>query len=691
MKIKLLYLLFCLISAQAASGQNTLYWRPTNGPEGGTIHQIAAQGDRLWAAGYGGLYYSDNSGDNWTRHPISPVAFAVEGVCEYNGVLYALWRERHDTTDWLYDTRIVLARSADQGESWQFNKVLVDDYDWFNVANLYVSGGVLIVHADLEKFFRTTNAGQSWEPLEAPNAIYADWLSISRDFLSIIGDDGALHLSDNGGEDWFSMNNFNIDIFDVTGTFAIDSTLIVGAGYDTLIVSYDLGQHWQPLSIATAPDFSAVFKEGPGDTLFCFSNDVWYSIDKGHSWDVFTTVNAFAYPWTHLPNGVLVGPYYYGGIARMDRQTDTWHSINNGLNNQYVFQIADAGQTLWANTVDSIAYTQDNGFSWHALARRADNKAFAACDGNLYAAISNRLLRFRQDLTVDTLIELSDIEQIDCYENKLVVRQHDSPPIFYVYDPQTTDFMSINVPEASVFGEMKLMLLGNRLIYCNGEGKVFISDDMSQTWENTFTSSDPWINSIVGMYIVPPRIFLILELGFAVSGGGDIWEEIDAVNWPIGQAPKYMLEKDGRWYAALNVSGVDPVVIESADNGQNWNYLQQQPSVEYINDLKWHQNRLFVATRNSGVWRADYDISAQNEPGRRTLSWRPSPNPAAHWVELPPDAQILKAVNTMGASMPARLHLNRLDVSGWPNGVYFIQIEKSGIQNTAKIVVNRQG
>ncbi len=338
--------------------------------------------------GRNGVYKSTDGGDSWyatnsglTNKFISTLAITPETQPTLYAGTYGLG----------------LFKSTDGGHTWAFAdndlprpyiQALV--FDSHTPATLYVSTG--------DGLFKSTDAGSSWQPASTglPESAYVEALIVDPQVPDILY---AAHLdyglmagqvfkSVNGGASWNSSNaGLPDDCF--VRTIAIDpqtpQTLYAGTSNGDagcgIYKSSDGGDNWSPVNsglpsvadpglfvrinaLAIDPQAPSTLYAGLGSSFEGDEVGLYKTVDGGDTWQ--RTGNGLPeVPITGLaidpqsPNILYAstfniwGGYGGHGVYQSTDSGNSWHPINTGLTNPFVFPLAIdplSPQKLYAGT-----------------------------------------------------------------------------------------------------------------------------------------------------------------------------------------------------------------------------------------------------------------------------------------------------------------------------------------------------
>ncbi len=265
---------FLLVATEISSAQNQ--WELLGPIDFNGIQQLS-DGKILVCTNSGSIYSSTNNGDSWSRRLINPQRgyFCMKFFDDMHGMLGAAgqpdlgyinitsdggktWIEKIAGSTYIkslafpsLDTAFVLAdhacfRTIDRGKTWDslristtvmFNKIIFTD-----ARNGFLAGGSGI-------FYRTTNAGMSWEQVALPSSItYISSFDANAQGRVVVAVAPLIAMSTDNGSHW--------KVTDFTGrdTFTLPMQLVKIVGNDKIeafqsgsfrLFSEDFGDTWQ--------------------------------------------------------------------------------------------------------------------------------------------------------------------------------------------------------------------------------------------------------------------------------------------------------------------------------------------------------------------------------------------------------------------------------------------------------------
>lgn len=143
---------------------------------------------------YGRVWASDTVGQKWTAHKLKKPQTGLTISCDKAGA----W--------WVAGTYATIAKSADQGKTWQVTDMQQDAQitalRWINEKRGIAVGEFGLV-------LRTDDGGATWQPMQpiAPDFYAYDVLFTDEDTGWISGVAGQMHQTKDGGKTWQLKDN----------------------------------------------------------------------------------------------------------------------------------------------------------------------------------------------------------------------------------------------------------------------------------------------------------------------------------------------------------------------------------------------------------------------------------------------------------------------------------------------------
>ena len=385
-------------------------WEPTAGGESAHIAVDPLDNDIVYGGSYGGyltrLNHKNNSERGINVWPDNPMGYGAEGMKYRFQWNFPIHFSKHNPKK-LYTFSNHVHLSEDEGQSW---KVISPDLTTNTPEKLKSSGGPITQDNTGVEYYCTIFAAN-----ESP---------IKEGLIWVGSDDGLLHLTRNGGEnwenvtpkdlpEWLMVNSIEPSAFDPAVCYVAGTLYKTGNFKPYLYKTVDYGKNWSLITNGIdAEHFTRVLRADPLKKGLLFAGTetgMYISHDDGISWNSFQ-LNLPIVPITDLTikNGSLIVSTQGRGIWILDDLT-VIHQINPNTINQEIklfkpkksYRILDSGgleEVLGKS--DNLFLTQGtnlaNGVIIHFNIKRYDSVmdkvaiSIKEKDGTLIKKFSNR-------------------------------------------------------------------------------------------------------------------------------------------------------------------------------------------------------------------------------------------------------------------------------------------------------------
>ena len=385
-------------------------WEPTAGGESAHIAVDPLDNDIVYGGSYGGyltrLNHKNNSERGINVWPDNPMGYGAEGMKYRFQWNFPIHFSKHNPKK-LYTFSNHVHLSEDEGQSW---KVISPDLTTNTPEKLKSSGGPITQDNTGVEYYCTIFAAN-----ESP---------IKEGLIWVGSDDGLLHLTRNGGEnwenvtpkdlpEWLMVNSIEPSAFDPAVCYVAGTLYKTGNFKPYLYKTVDYGKNWSLITNGIdAEHFTRVLRADPLKKGLLFAGTetgMYISHDDGISWNPFQ-LNLPIVPITDLTikNGSLIVSTQGRGIWILDDLT-VIHQINPNTINQEIklfkpkksYRILDSGgleEVLGKS--DNLFLTQGtnlaNGVIIHFNIKRYDSVmdkvaiSIKEKDGTLIKKFSNR-------------------------------------------------------------------------------------------------------------------------------------------------------------------------------------------------------------------------------------------------------------------------------------------------------------
>jgi photosystem II stability/assembly factor-like uncharacterized protein len=377
---------------------------------GGTVVDLAVDGEIVLAATFAGIYRSTDGGCSWQPVDADLPDWFIQTVvlAPMQDQVMALAASH---MGWLY-------RSVDAGQTWE----TVSEWRDLGVVTRLVpspnfaADGIVFACTEEDGVFKSTDRGRTWKSasfgllnLNATALVYSD--TFARDEVAFVGTDGGgFFRSRNAGRAWREsgegLPNSAVQCLAISPIFAQDRALFAGTEDVGLYRSLDGGRTWSPAGEALAetcinglylpPDWA----DG-GRVLAATDEGILASADGGATWQETEGGPYYPYVIVRAGDGLLAGAYDEGVYRSVDGIT--WQACNDNLAAHLPPTVCfseafERDRTLWMASMEGVAVrSTDAGQDWTALPNEIPiSMLTGAGDGaamTLLAAVEATLLR----------------------------------------------------------------------------------------------------------------------------------------------------------------------------------------------------------------------------------------------------------------------------------------------------------
>jgi len=619
--------------------------------------------------------------------------------------LTGIWDVEHSL---VYDSTIYVAthsgglwRSTDAAQTFEriySSNTRIHEIEVFENGHIMISVNAYgIVDIDEETLVSTRLDGGDW-PASGYGRVSFDYV---RDFPDVMyaqlaSPDGfdinSLYKTSNGGVTWQRLTDPPAN------------------------VSY--AQAWYCFKLSTAPT----------DTNFVMSTcvDPTYSNNGGQSWLTMADPHADYHEVTWIDdNNFLVGND--AGVSRFNKNSMTqFTDLNNGLNitQFYAGHFYPTGNSIVGGTQDNGTRFSNNGISVYSNINGGDG-AFCSVhqqDDDIRYVSSQYLNMRRQSSAGNRRISNTIRAAVGgndgtWFINPFEINNLDGDQI-YVPTRQGV-FRSTDQGDTwdeltnSVLGESYSVGLSNsvnpiaylggtasRIYYVTNAATAATGEELP-IWEvGNLPADRSFLGGTIGCIEVDPNDETTIYCGFTnIDTDSRIWRirhanSDSAIFEPIGgnlpeSVPVNWVEVDPDMSDHILV-GTDFGLYTSLNAGQSWQKEDRFPNVPIDQIRLRHSDRkLFIYTHGRGIWTADLkDNLVASVPEKAKLNVSVYPNPASDYIQVDGDVNQVIVYNTAGQEMYST-SAKRIDVSSWPTGTYFVQMQKGSSKSVKKVIVTR--
>ncbi len=554
--------IFFTICTSLANAQ----WVQT-GPSGGFINKFSVNGDKIYAAAYGGVLISADNGASWTHSNWGLTDGDVQPVDATTKKVFA----------GTYFRRIIM--SDVNGLIWQQTSLNDGTITCFATIGDNVFAGTYSTGVYL-----STDNGLTWNKVNNKlGDLQIECLAVMGTNL-FAGTSSAVYLSTDMGANW-SLASTGLPDNSVISLAVNGTDLYAGVWGGGAYYSPNNGQGWMQLGeCPTHYVYSFAFN---GSKVYAAGQKVCVTANGGADWTDLSPSNTDGLPSSNIEaicysgGNLVAGDNMINvstGIYVSKNEGNSWAQSNAGVPNFCTSGIAANGENIVDATSGGFFFSTDGGAEWNdptmhgdfrwsdfsAVAFRGSNYVFAG-DVNGYVYVSTD---GGKELTLQTQIEQG---------------------------ATVTSFAFIGT---NVFAATKAYSAGTA-------GGVFISADNGATWTAvnnglpTISDTNTVVNSLA---VIGNNLFAGTGHGVYLStNNGTSWKKVN--NGLTGITVYSLAAKGTEIFAGTFGQGV----FRSNDNGGHWTHTSL---IKDVTSMITVDTNLFVGTWSQGVyWLVNMDSS----------------------------------------------------------------------------------
>jgi hypothetical protein len=373
MKSKITFLVVLLFPVLFSYGQ----WQPTNGPYGGTIRDIAIDGNSILAAAYSsGIYISNDNGATWNLSNNGLGNKFVSTLAVNGNTIYA-------------GTDLGIYTSTDHGSTWNLDSAGIGQATVITIdihgADVFAGTYDGIYHAD------TGGTGWQFKGLLS-TSIFCFEFNGSNIFA---GTNFGVFLSTDTGNTWNAVVANGLNNFFVFSMGIRNDSLLVGTAGDGIYVSSDTGNNFVP-DTSGFIDLNVFTMLVIGNTVYAGTADgIYYSNGPHTTWSLTSTSlgNIFVHAISQKGSDLFAATANNGVVLSSNGGT-SWNESNSGIKNNTIQCLTtDIMNNVYAGTNGSGVYkSTNNGASWingHGILATLSVNSLLVVDTNIYAGTND--------------------------------------------------------------------------------------------------------------------------------------------------------------------------------------------------------------------------------------------------------------------------------------------------------------
>jgi photosystem II stability/assembly factor-like uncharacterized protein len=579
-------------------------WVQTNGPTGSACDQIILLNDYVIVNGLRGMYRSGDKGMTWERLnnglPIDMVAYAmtVEGENIYITTDQGIYFSADSGSQWTLISPQFVAYSID----------VVHDEIYAG----YSEGGI----------YYSADHGTTWE-LRGPATTEFQPTGLAMTGTTLwIGTSFGLYASSDRGKTWIRSALINNSVESI----AQSNGAIFISGFNGSAPQYYLsldGESWKQLTV-TPSFFNLVGFYRDGSEIFVNSGTATHrSTNEGESWTVLEHPPGYSYwkAWLAGQGDELYATYGNGVLYSADKG-ETWEIRNNLLRNHYVRQITQTNTSIVSlSESNGLFVSMDDGNSWeeanisyHDFSRKVyahEEAIVLAVQRKIYRSVSEgqaweQILNLEGDPTgYDGIIDMAG------YGDSILVLGFYG---VYLSVDYGSSWNYVSRQQIGITDQSYFCYLKNDTAIVVSEKNIFFSSDFGQTWQkrngpNTFYNT-------TDLLLTPSIWFMSSWNGLYVSEDqSNSWRKLECL------PGKWILDLQVIGDAVFIATDVG--VFATTNNGLDWHPYNQGLYGGMISTLAIIGDHTYAGTFGRSVWRIPtselLDVPVDTSPDKPIL------------------------------------------------------------------------
>lgn len=244
----------------------------------------------------------------------------------------------------------------------------------YNINNVVSCGGALFASQSSQPYvLKSADNGVDWSGastgINVPGTLYNPYLFAFGNDLYLTGyasPVSVIYKSSDNGSTWTSVPwpyNNPIDFLMKQG-----STLFATVSYDGVYKTSDDGANWTTASTGLPNNGNFYSAESFNSGLFLsLQGDCYRSTDNGTSWSQANSGLPASSIYGFCKSGnSLFAATSSNGLYTSSNNGDNWTQTGTGLGNT-VYQVIDAGSSMFAQSPNGTYISQDTGSNWSQL------------------------------------------------------------------------------------------------------------------------------------------------------------------------------------------------------------------------------------------------------------------------------------------------------------------------------------
>ncbi len=585
------------------SPSSTAQWTQAPALFGGEVFFIQQYAGAYWSGSETGLYRSID-GLQWARVTNLGDAPIIGGVADKD-TLYIL-RSGHNTE---------VLTTTDGAQTW--STVEVSSEVIYNSAYIKKAGNALIVGRLPDgTYVRSKNNGASFQFFGGPGN--PGQLDANGSVIAYFNGSN-LSISQNSGKSFFTRalppNNDYASQVVVMDTAIFLISQLSGGGANTMHVSYDVAQTWQPVALPAGflPDEVNLRRSGKKGLIVQKYGNNAYTEDYGQTWQVFA---APVVPRQLLrANNTWLISSINGFYSSSDAGT-SWTNASQDFYGHIVYRVYKAGSKVYAVTTNRAAaadfflYVADSGSNnWTKLPMPSSSSALQLAFQGSDTIVAYDQLSLDGGLTWSYInypnVSAFGVVDIDIHNNQAYVPNEDKIHIIPLEPFPTAQF--IYGPSS---GCAFVLFDADTLYVVAQAGKVYRQVPGSADWTALTGNGASYSN----IYRVNGRFFQPQTSSMRYSDNGTDWQVLPTTGIPWSPANPVVINQMIGTDSLIIAAGSGIGLIFSNDKGSHWwPFTTGLPdaATEALH-LAESNGKIYAAFYRQGLWQRVVQIGSSN-------------------------------------------------------------------------------